>query len=156
MNLVEGAALFLGMAHAFEKAKKDALEHACTIIEKEAKRVIGTYDYGWPALKESTIAHKSTGDSPLLETGEMRDSIEHKVVGSSGFVGSDDMKAVWQELGTVKIPPRSFLMGAAMNKGDEVAKALATDLFAILSTGALSGHWGSQPAAVLGGFKTKK
>ena len=69
MNLPEGAALFAGMAFAYEKNIHDALDGACLIIEKEAQRVIGTYEYGWPPLSPATIARKATGDSPLRETG---------------------------------------------------------------------------------------
>ena len=130
MNLVEGAAVFSGMVLAYDKGVHDALDGACKIVETEAKRVIGTYDYGWPPLKPETIARKARGDTPLLETGDMRDSIEHTVQDKSGFVGSNDDKAVWQELGTSRgIPPRSFLGGAAMRKGEEVAHAIGSEIF---------------------------
>jgi integrase len=79
----------------------------------EAKRVIGTYDYGWPSLAASTLAKKSA-DTPLLETGALRDSIQWNSSGNIGHVGSDLDKAVWQEFGTSRIPPRPFLAGAAM------------------------------------------
>jgi hypothetical protein len=61
------------------------------------------------------------------QRGEMRDSIEHTVVDSeSGHVGSNDDKAVWQELGTSRgIPPRSFLGLAAELEGPDVAKMMA-------------------------------
>jgi hypothetical protein len=52
------------------------------------------------------------GGGPLLETGEMRASIEWNAEGKEGHVGSNNDKAVWLELGTVRIPP--FLKGAAM------------------------------------------
>ncbi len=44
----------------------------CEMVAAEAKRVIGGYDYDWPQLKPETIARKMLGNSPLLETGEMR------------------------------------------------------------------------------------
>ena len=53
------------------------VEKACRMVEKEAKRAIGTYLFEWEPLKPETVARKTTGDSPLLETGELRDSIEH-------------------------------------------------------------------------------
>src|SRR6266567_1055094 len=111
-----GFAAFLGTLEAEMKlANHRALEKAAVIVEEEAKRVIGTYDYGWPPLAESTLAHKAA-DTPLLETGEMRDSIEHTVTHEKAEIGSNDDKALWQELGTVKIPPRSFLAGALQHK----------------------------------------
>lgn len=89
-------------------------EEFMVIVEKAAKDVIGTYAYGWPALKPETIARKAQGDTPLLETGEMRDSIRSiaalSVLGAEGLVYSTDPVAVYQELGTSRgIPPRSFL-----------------------------------------------
>jgi hypothetical protein len=52
----------------------------------------------------------------LLESGEMRDSIKWNVDGNEGHVGSDNDKAVFHELGTVKIPPRSFLHASALHE----------------------------------------
>ena len=46
---LETFAAFIGgafMAEAISKAQHHALEEACVVIETEAKRVIGTYDYG--------------------------------------------------------------------------------------------------------------
>jgi hypothetical protein len=84
-----------------------------TIAEHEARAAVGTYAFGWPPLKPDTIAQKATGDSPLLETGEMRDSIasraEPTAIGAEGEVYSGSPKAVWHELGTDRIPPRPFL-----------------------------------------------
>jgi len=87
-------------------------------------------------LAESTIAHKATGDSPLLESGAMRDSIQHTVEGKSGFVGSNDDKALWAELGTSRgEPPRSFLSLAAQQKGEEAADAVGRELFISITKG---------------------
>ena len=103
-----------------------SLKEAAEVIQTEAKRVIGTYEYGWPPLKPETVARKQFGDTPLLETGELRDSIEIGddviVEGKerSIAVGSNNPKAIWHELGTATIPARSFLKGAAMRKEQEV------------------------------------
>ena len=118
----------LGNTVVMMKAEEHhALDKGGQIIEDEAKRVIGTYDYNWPPLAESTLDHKSA-DTPLLETGELRDSITHVVRGKSVFIGSDLEKAVWQELGTPSIPPRSFLMGAAVHKGKEAGLAVTDSI----------------------------
>jgi len=58
------------------------------LVCNEAKRVIGTYDYDWPQLSPATLAHKFF-NTPLLETGEMRDSIEWNSSGNLGYVGSN-------------------------------------------------------------------
>ena len=92
------------------------------MIAEEAKRVIGTYDYDWPPLAPATLAHKAA-NTPLLETGELRDSIEYTVTSDhTAEVGSNLDVAVFQELGTVHIPPRSFLAAAAAHKGEDAAK----------------------------------
>jgi hypothetical protein len=88
------------------------VEKACRMVEKEAKRAIGTYLFDWPPLKPETIAHKATGDSPLLESGELKRSIEHTVGREGGdvvgYVGTNDPVAKYHELGTRTIPPRSL------------------------------------------------
>jgi hypothetical protein len=64
------------MSAGLAGAEHKALEQVAQMVEGEAKRVIGTYDYGWPQLAASTLAKKAA-NTPLLETGDMRDSIEH-------------------------------------------------------------------------------
>jgi hypothetical protein len=118
--------VFLKMSAEMKAHAREALEEAAVMVETEAKRVIGTYEYGWPRLQPSTIARKGA-DTPLLETGELRDSIEHYTpdVGPlATYVGSNNPKAMWMELGTVHIPPRSFLLAAAMHKEKEVREKL--------------------------------
>lgn len=130
MNLLEAAAAFIKMGVAYEGGFRDALEKACVILEDEAKSYPGEYQTGWAPLKPETIEQKATGDSPLLETGELRNSYEHTVEGKSGYVGSNDDKAVWQELGTSRgIPPRPVLELAAKTKGEEAADAVGAELF---------------------------
>lgn len=125
-SLTSFAALTTSMIFEVDHAQHKALEEAAKIVEEEAKRVIGTYDYGWTPLAASTKAdrvHKGfPADEPLLRTGAMRDSIEHKVISSrEAAIGSNNDIAVYQELGTSKIPPRSFLVQAAIHKEADVA-----------------------------------
>ena len=160
MNVLEGAALFVGMAHAYEKNVHDALEGASKIIEKESKSVIGSYRYGWPQLADETqddrVRKGYPANEPLLRTGDMRNSIEYTILTSEkkAYVGSNDDKAVWQELGTSRgIPPRSFLGGAAMRKGEEVAHYVGGSMFrAITATGNGYGysHWEPGQTTTLG------
>ncbi|GGH14882.1 hypothetical protein GCM10007036_14480 [Alsobacter metallidurans] len=109
-----------GLVVGMEHAETVALRKAAKIVQTEAKRVIGTYEYGWTPLKPDTIKAKARGDTPLLETGQLRDSIGIKVGIGNATIGSNEMKAVWQELGTSRIPPRSFLVAAAKHKQKEV------------------------------------
>jgi phage gpG-like protein len=129
-TLNEAADFLTRITIAMPDAKKRALTKAGKLVKEEAKRVLGTYDYGWPSLQPNTIKHKATGDSPLLETGKLRDSIEYKVVGDVVSVGSNDPTALYQELGTSRIPPRSFLAGAAIRKEEEIHKICGDDMFA--------------------------
>jgi hypothetical protein len=109
------------------EARKEALEVGAKMIEAEAKHVIGTHLFDWPPLAESTkadrVAKGFAEDEPLLRTGETRDSIGHTIVvpGEYAEIGSNNDKAVWQELGTATIQSRSFLAASAFYKAKEVA-----------------------------------
>jgi phage gpG-like protein len=104
---------------------------ACELVHAEARRVIGEgYDF-WPALQPETLARKMMA-TPLLETGELRASIEWNAEGNQGYVGSNNDKAVWHELGTSRIPPRSFLRGAAMHMEDKIHKMAARAVMAVM------------------------
>ena len=90
-------------------AQEASLSEACALLAEQCRLVIGTYEYGWPRLKEATIDRKATGDSPLLETGELRASIEWNADERQGYVGSDNPKMVWHEWGTSRVPQRPVL-----------------------------------------------
>ena len=107
------------------------------MVKERAKGLIGHPNDSWPPLAPETLKRKDGVNTPLLETGEMRDSIEHVVADSShGYVGSNDDKAVWQELGTSRgIPPRSFIGLAAHLEGPNVAKVAGKTLVAAIGAG---------------------
>jgi hypothetical protein len=73
------AAHLLTIEADLELAREVCVEKACRMVEKEAKAAIGTYRFEWPPLQPETITRKARGDTPLLETGELRDSIQHVV-----------------------------------------------------------------------------
>jgi HK97 gp10 family phage protein len=106
------ATIFAMASTHISHAHKDILEEGSILFENSAKQAIGTYAYGWPPLAESTIAGKAAGDTPLLETGALRDSITHNVDATEAYVGTDLEYAKYQEFGTSRIPPRPFLGGA--------------------------------------------
>ena len=122
MNLSEFASFLTSIA-VTDSLETATMEKVGQLVETESKRVIGTYDYGWPQLSEYTLARKEA-NTPLLETGEMRESIGHTTMGNETSIGSNEDKALWQELGTAKIPPRSFLQGAAVHKEEEIIKLI--------------------------------
>lgn len=143
-DLVGFAAFTAGLAVEINKRERGALEEAAKVIEKEAKRVIGTYDYGWKELAPSTQdTRESLGfepDEPLLRTGGLRDSIEHTVVSNTeAVIGSNDDKAVYAELGTSTEPARSFLAGAASAKGKECAEIIGKAMIEAVAGGAVLG-----------------
>lgn len=125
--------------HEMEHA---ALESAAVMVERRAKEKIGEYQQeagpfiAWPELADSTKAdrtrHGFAEDEPLLRTGELRDSIEHTVADGVAQVGSNSDKAVWQELGTKYMPPRSFLGGAVVDKLDDIMKTIGEQAVASL------------------------
>lgn len=115
-------------------AQRAALSKAAKMVEKRAKKKIGQYQdqvgpfIAWPELAEATKADRLrqgfTEDNPLLRTGDMRDSISHVISldGMEAAIGSDSDIAVYQELGTEHIPPRSFLGGAAAELAPKIAE----------------------------------
>jgi phage gpG-like protein len=115
------------------------IEKACQIVQKKAKAAIGVEHELWAPLAASTIADKQrqgfATPKPLLRTGELRDSIEYQVHGNEGCVGSDSPIAVFQELGTSRIPPRSFLVSSAIASEDRIHRMAGAAV-----VGALSGH----------------
>jgi hypothetical protein len=134
------------LLHTGEKiVEHEALETACQEIEKYAKAKIGEYQpragsfSAWEELADSTqeqrVAQGYSENDPGLRSGEMRDSIEHKVIGHEGHVGSDDDHLLWFELGTVKQPARSVLGGAAFELAPKIAKEIGVEYFAFLSGG---------------------
>jgi hypothetical protein len=83
-SLGGSAAHLLTIEADLKLTEEVCVEKACRMVEKEAKAAIGTYRFeNWPPLQPETVARKAGGDTPLLETGELRDSIGH-VVGREG------------------------------------------------------------------------
>lgn len=117
----------LGAVAVLDHEELRAMERACVILEESAKGAIGTYEFGWPPLSESAIAKH--GDTPLLDTGALKESITHEVEsGKLGYVGTNSDYAKYQEFGTSKIPPRPFLGGAIAHKGQEAADCFAEEV----------------------------
>jgi HK97 gp10 family phage protein len=144
-TIEEGAAFFTGLAITTHEREKKALKRVGQFCKAEAKRVLGTYEYGWPSLAQSTIARKAQGDAPGLETGAMRDSIFYRIEGDNSVViGSDLPRAQFFELGTSRQPPRSFLVATAMMNEKTIAKILSHEMFGwvgVSSTPSFEHEW---------------
>jgi phage gpG-like protein len=113
------------------------LEAAAELIQNTARAKLGHYQSSvehfpaWPELADYTkadrVAKGFTENDPLLRTGALRDSIGHEVHGFEAVIGSTSDVAVFQELGTNKIPPRPFL-GPAVVQNEEALRALWHDV----------------------------
>lgn len=129
----------LAVTAAFgEEVTHHITEKSAEIIKTDAQKRMGEYQDGvgpfvtWAPLAESTIADRIakgfTPDDPLLRTGDLRDSIEVQTEGNEAVVGSVSEIAMYQELGTEKMPPRAFLGPAAfdskLNIGENAAKTM--------------------------------
>lgn len=134
-----GFATFCGELAIVKEANRHALERGADIVETEAKRVIGTYDYDWSELAESTRAERVrlgfSENEPGLRTGAMRDSIGTTIRADdlAADIGSNDDHLVYFELGTSKQPARPVLMGAAVHTEEKVADIVGRTMVAHLS-----------------------
>ncbi|WP_435018496.1 HK97-gp10 family putative phage morphogenesis protein [Tundrisphaera sp. TA3] len=136
------AAHFAEIALKQHEMEHHALEKVGKLVEKRAKAKIGEYQdeagpfIAWPELadftKEDRLRQGFSENDPLLRTGAMRDSIGHQVAGSEVHVGSNSDIAVYQELGTSKIPPRSFLGGAAVDETKRIREIIGEEAVASL------------------------
>jgi HK97 gp10 family phage protein len=137
MDLGGLLAHFFTVEKDMKLAEEVCLEKACRMIEKEAKAAIGTYRYDWTPLQPETVARKARGDTPLLETSELRDSIEHNVDAGArdAYVGTDDPVAKYQEFGTSKIPARPFLGGALIAQEGKIHAMIERTMAAALVHG---------------------
>jgi hypothetical protein len=92
----------------------------------------------------------------VLETGELRDSIEH-VVGREGkevvgYVGTNDPIAKYHEFGTRTNPPRPFLSAAAMRQEDKIHAKIVRTIAATFGRG--GPHYREMREFVNGGVKS--
>ena len=135
------------MSVAVVAAEHKALKRCAKLVEATAKSEIGTYQDAvgpfpaWPALAESTEDQKEKSgyplNSPLLRTGEMRDSIEHEVSGNEAVIGSKSDIAAYQEFGTDKIPPRPFIGPAAFRNKEKIRRIIGEATVEGLTVGAV-------------------
>lgn len=135
LSLGEFAAMLESSA---ERSRDELLKKTAIFVDsvaEQAKDLIGRENEEWAPLAPSTVAEKTrlgfvgqrSATDPLLRTGTMRDSISaivsETLFGVTGIVGAEDPKAVWQELGSSRIPPRPFL-ALAMNNALPGAEVL--------------------------------
>lgn len=99
------------------------------VVEIAAERMPGEYQPGWAKLAESTLADKARKGfpvpSPLRRTSAMAESYRHEVAPAAleVVVGSPSKIALYQEMGTSRIPPRPVL-ALAMQRSIKYATGL--------------------------------
>jgi hypothetical protein len=123
----------VGFRLAEAVALHKGLEAVARHIEATAKDKIGEYQDGigpfpaWDPLADATEKDKERLgyplESPLLRTGDLRDTIGHEIQPLEAIVGSTDDVMVYQEIGTDRIPPRPVLGPAAL-ENDSLIHAL--------------------------------
>jgi hypothetical protein len=130
-TLAEAALKFKAFEENLKYANEAILAEWAMTVRDRAREAIGTYRYKWPQLADATQHEREqegfAPNEPLLRTGELRDSISamvemHGPDRGRAVVGSDSDIAVWQELGTRSIPPRSFLAASAMRSERDLEK----------------------------------
>jgi hypothetical protein len=115
ITLAEWAAMLERSLATLPAQLEIGLDKVGELAETLAVSYIGHEQESWPPLAESTLRDKEAKGfpvpSPLLRTGEMRDSIRRELdpIALEVIVGSSDPRALWQEMGTSRIPPRPFL-----------------------------------------------
>jgi hypothetical protein len=126
-----------GVASKAMNHRQRGLEQAAHLIQVEAQRALGTYDYGWEQLAPSTqddrVKKGYPANEPGLRSGEMRNSIHTRTHDGEASIGSDDIKLVWFENGRVSTPrqpPRPVLAPAARRTEHEVRAILSRGLLA--------------------------
>ncbi len=139
ITLQEAAEFFLASAARCPEVMSGVVAGVVEAGAERAKGLIGNEHDGWAPLSGATVygfRHPRAGwipgkeelgyggfESPLLRTGQMRDSIEFSVASLIGEVGSNDKRALWQELGTVaeySIPPRPFISRGLLEAAEAV------------------------------------
>jgi phage gpG-like protein len=141
VNLLEAIARIAVAEAAVERAEGAAIEAACKMVQERSKSLIGVPKPEWPPLALSTLRAKGNVNTPLLETGNLRESIEFTVIDSRhGEVGTNDPVGEFHEFGTSRgLPPRPFLSLAAQQEGPAVAKMVAQTVGGAIGA-ALGGH----------------
>lgn len=141
MDLAEFEALLTRAISTAHVRLEVGLEKVGQLAEPIAAELPGHYQPGWSPLKASTLEDKKAKGfpvpSPLKRTGNMAASYRKEVDTSTLtlIIGSPELKALWQEMGTSRgIPPRPVLKPAL-----ERALPFAADVFGQIAVSMLTG-----------------
>jgi hypothetical protein len=141
MTLAEFAAQLQRSLATVKPRLEIGLDKVGALAETLAAKYPGTYQPGWVPLAESTIKDKQDNGwpvpSPLKRSGDMAASYKKEIdlAGLAVAVGSPEVKALWQEMGTSRgIPPRPVCAMALKN-----SLPYAADTFGEIAVSILSG-----------------
>ena len=107
------------------------------VVERTGLRSLRIADYGAEAVREvaemearlcglaARFAARKRSDALLAELARDLDEAD----GLVATVGSTSDVALYQELGTARLPPRPFLAPAAAENGDGIAQAIGQAVF---------------------------
>lgn len=117
------------------------LDKVGSLAESLAAHYPGEYQDGWAKLADSTIKDKQNKGfptpSPLKRTGDMAASYKKEIdlFGLELVIGSPELKALWQEMGTSRgIPPRPVCEPALKH-----SLPFAADVFGEIAISLLTG-----------------
>jgi hypothetical protein len=136
---------FVAKLKAFETnmgfATEAILIEIAVLIREEAKTKIGEYQKGWPPLAESTVKRKGH-DRPLLDTGELKESISafvemHGPESGRAVIGSPLERGLFAEIGTRHEPPRPWLLPAVLESRKDINRIVKKHIHTAWST---AGH----------------
>ena len=138
-SLAQFAAKLLEAAIIMPAEEAEGMERAAAMLEREAKRIIGSSALTPNA--PATIEHKGA-DTPGVDTGETRESIQHNSDRHEAYIGSNDERLKWLEFGTQKggsawggpNPPRPVLAITSIKHGDEAAEIVGRAVLASITT----------------------
>lgn len=146
MTLAQAVGFFARLPGAVHHQLERGGVKAAASIAGRARSKIGVMQPSWAPLSPRTLEDKArlgySGDgSPLLRTGEMRDSIGSRTTGDLKYsIGSDYKVSGTEvpllqlhELGTKNMPPRPVLGPAAIEQRREVQEILGDALLKGLS-----------------------
>jgi HK97 gp10 family phage protein len=151
-SLAQAIAQFMALGAEAHVMQHACLETAGKMFVEKAKAAIGTYEYGWPPLAESTVARKAGGDTPLLETGALRDSFSYEVRSDHVSIGSDDPKIIYSEWGTKHEPPRPIIGGTIDHHGQEIANRMGVMFGMTIEEALAIGSVATAARNILGGM----
>jgi hypothetical protein len=136
MTLLEAAAKFHAVSRDMQVVGPAIVAHACEMVCTEAKRAIGTYDYGWQPLSPRRLSIRTpTRRCWRPERCSARSS------GSQRAMKATSVRTTtrWQELGTSHIPPRSFLAQAAIRMEPKIHELAGRAVVSVMGGSGLHG-----------------